>query len=124
MRKLMLFALISAGLAAALAATPARADHKRIAHRWHLRHSMTQSWHGNYYHTSSGYPEPLVVPPTANTQTYLGWGVTQTEVRPIHHQFRRPYPGYMESEGGGFLPTPYWPSHTDQLGVYYIRGPW
>ena len=23
-----------------------------------------------------------------------------------------------------FLPTPNWPSDTQQFGVYYIRGPW
>lgn len=28
-------------------------------------------------------------------------------------------------EGGGmFQATPYWPSHTDQFGVYPVRSPW
>ena len=51
-------------------------------------------------------------------------GVTQTEMMPIYHQFRRPYPGDGAGMGVGFLSTPRWPSHTDQFGVYYVRGPW
>jgi hypothetical protein len=31
-------------------------------------------------------------------------------------------PGYYHR--AGFLPVPLWPSDTNQLGVYYIRGPW
>ena len=56
-------------------------------------------------------------------QTSMGWGVTQTEMRPIYHQFARPYPGDGAGQGVGFLSTPRWPSHTDQFGVYYVRGP-
>jgi hypothetical protein len=80
-------------------------------------------WHGGYYHWQWGQPLALVVPPTANTRGSLSWGVGQTEVNNIHHQFKRSYPG----DGGDFSQfqaTPYWPSHTDQFGVYYIRGPW
>ena len=43
---------------------------------------------------------------------------------PIYHQFRRSYPGPFAGGGQGFYPTPTWPSHTDQFGVYYVRGPW
>jgi hypothetical protein len=97
----------------------------RIQDRWNARHARTQPWHGNFYHTASGYPVPLVVPPTATTQTKWGWGVAQTEVRPIRPQFGRAYRGEAMIEGGGrFHGTPPWPSHTDQFGVYYIRGPW
>ena len=71
-----------------------------------------------------GAPVSLVVPPTANMQTSMGWGVAQTEMMPIYHQFSRPYPGDGEGLGVGFLSTPRWPSHTDQFGVYYVRGPW
>ena len=28
------------------------------------------------------------------------------------------------SGGGVFKATPYWPTHTDQFGVYPVRGPW
>ena len=39
-------------------------------------------------------------------------------VRPAVPRRRRGRPGT------GFMPTPYWPSDTQQFGVYYIRGPW
>jgi hypothetical protein len=65
----------------------------------------------------------LVVPPTAEYQTKWGWGVGNTRVVPIAPQFGRNYPG-PAVPGIGFQPTPRWPSHTDQFGVYYVRGPW
>jgi len=44
---------------------------------------------------------------------------------PLYHQFHRDYPGTMAIGGGAEIyPTPFWPSHTDQLGVYPVRGPW
>ncbi|NLF67652.1 MAG: hypothetical protein GX575_01215 [Candidatus Anammoximicrobium sp.] len=92
--------------------------------------AATQSWHAGYYHTAWGAPVALVVPPTARMQTRMGWGVSQTAVTPIYQQFERPYPGGMTAQGEtapGTLPlrpTPRWPSHTDQFGVYYVRGPW
>lgn len=89
------------------------------------RQSQTYPWHGAYYDAAWGKkPVALVVPPTAENQTHLGWGVGATRVNSIQHQFQRGYPG----PGGGyhsrFLPAPRWPSSTDQLGTYYIRGPW
>ena len=72
----------------------------------------------------------IPVPPTARMQTRWGWGVCQSTMSPIYHQFERPYPGGMTAQGGvmpGVMPlrpTPRWPSHTDQFGVYYVRGPW
>lgn len=92
--------------------------------------AMTQSWHAGYAHTGWGAPVALVVPPTARMHTRMGWGVSQTTMLPIYHQFERPYPGAMGAEGGTTLggmplrPTPRWPSHTDQFGVYPVRGPW
>ena len=80
-------------------------------------------WVGNYYHTMWGQPVALVVPPTAELQTHWNWGVAQTRVTPIWPQFGRDYPGPYAG-GRGFLPTPKWPSSTDQFGVYYVRGPW
>jgi len=79
------------------------------------------SWHGGYRHTAWGGPVALVVPPTAEHHTEYGWGVTNTRVVPIYHQFKRPYYG---GGGGPFRATPPWPSDTTQFGVYYIRGPW
>jgi hypothetical protein len=88
-----------------------------------------QSWHAGYYHTEWGAPVALMVAPTVRTHTRWSWGVAQTNVMPLYHQFERPYPGpVMGAEYGGpaspLLPTPRWPSHTDQFGVYPIRGPW
>ena len=91
-----------------------------------------QSWHAGYYHTGWGGPVALMVPPTARMQTRWGWGVAQSTISPIYPQFKRPYPGAAGGAMGGvmgagtnpLLPTPRWPSHTDQFGVYYVRGPW
>ncbi len=89
------------------------------------RASLT-NWHGNYYDVAWGTPVALVCPPNAGRQTKWAWGVTNTQVVPISHQFGRNYPGPYPAGGGapGFLPTPIWPNSTDQFGVYYVRGPW
>jgi hypothetical protein len=87
------------------------------------RMSQSTSWHGGYYDPAWGSPVALVVPPTAENQTKWSWGVGNTKVVPIWHQFDRPY--YGEGGGGGtFRGTPLWPSSTDQFGDYYVRGPW
>jgi hypothetical protein len=93
--------------------------------------AMTQSWHAGYTHTGWGAPVALVVPPTARMQTRMGWGVSQSTMTPIYHQFERPYPSAMAADGTAvpgmcapLYPTPRWPSHTDQFGVYYVRSPW
>jgi hypothetical protein len=100
---------------------------ERLARRFAAVHP----WHANYYHTEWGQPLALVVPPTVRMTNSWSWGVAQSEMRPLYHQFQRNYPGemvggagLMSAGGGGFYPTPIWPSHTDQFGVYYIRGPW
>lgn len=96
-----------------------------LPNRQALRFSQYRVWHGNYKHWHYQQPLALVVPPTANTYSTMGWGVGQTEIRSLHHQFKRDYPGaYGGGDGSQFRPTPYWPSHTDQFGVYYLRGPW
>ena len=82
------------------------------------------SWHANYFHTATGMPVALVVPPTATMQTKWGWGVSQGTMTPIYHQFQRPYWGGGDGGSGELMGTPAWPSHTDQFGVFYIRGPW
>jgi hypothetical protein len=88
------------------------------------RYAARNSWHGGYYHSAWGMPVALVVPPTAEFQTHWGWGVGNTRITPIWHQFQRNYPGPGFYERGSVRPTPPWPSDTDQFGVYYIRGPW
>jgi hypothetical protein len=91
--------------------------------------AATSSWHAGYYHTQWGAPVALMVPPTVRAHTRWSWGVAQSTVMPLYHQFERPYPGpAMGAQYGDpsnpLRPTPPWPSHTDQFGVYYIRGPW
>ena len=90
---------------------------------WNCGH-VAQPWHGGYYHTAWGSPVALIVPPTAAAQTRWGWGVGQTTVRGIYPQFGRSYVAPHRGAGPRFRPTPVWPSHTDQFGVYYVRGPW
>lgn len=109
-----------------LVASQAEAGGPRVrADKQARYHAQQMPWHGEYYHTAHGYAVPLVVPPTARTHTEWGWGVAQSEVTPLHHQFRRPYFGDVEeSEGYSFHATPNWPSNTRQFGVYYVRGPW
>lgn len=88
-------------------------------------YSAQRPWHGPYAYTPYGQPTALVVPPNVKMHTSYSWGVSQSEMVPIYHQFHRDYPGGMGMIGGGEVnPTPYWPSHTDQLGVYPVRGPW
>ena len=53
-----------------------------------------------------------------------GWGVAQSSMTPIYHQYYRYYPGEMEMTESGLMATPRWPSHTSQFGVYYVRGAW
>jgi len=81
-------------------------------------------WHGSFYDPAWGMPIALVVPPSAANQTHWGWGVGNTRVAPIDHQFHRGYPGPGWYNRRAYLPTPPWPSDTDQFGVYSLRGPW
>lgn len=117
-RKLALCFALAAGALATIAGE-AQAGNRAVA----IRAARTP-WHGSYYETSYGYPIALVVPPNSNFQSHYSWGVAMTEMRPVYHQFGRTYPGdgWMVTEP--FLPTPRWPGHTDQFGVYSIRGPW
>ena len=102
----------------------AQAGRGNVKNRVSLRQSQTQPWHGGYYDSAWGMPVAVVVPPTAESQTHWGWGVGATRVTPNQHQFQRSYPGTGTYNRSWFRPTPPWPSSTDQLGDYYIRGPW
>ena len=125
MRKFWRLFVVAIAAVAPLVAMDAEAGSKARGDK-HARYQAQQTpWHGEYYHTAHGYAVPLVVPPTARMHSEWGWGVAQTEVTPIYHQFRRPY--YGESDEGSstyFQSTPPWPSSTRQFGVYYVRGPW
>jgi hypothetical protein len=68
-----------------------------------------------------GSPVNLVVPPTAEYHTEMGWGVGNSRRTVIRDQFGY---GYADSFGGGYMATPAWPSDTTQFGVHYVRGPW
>ena len=105
-------------------ADTAEAGRRARADRQAASQSERSSWHQPYYHTSWGRPIALIVPPTARTETNWGWGVTQSSVTPIYQQFKRPFPGDEPGEYNELHPTPPWPSHTHQFGVYYVRGPW
>ncbi len=113
-----------AAAAPALAVDPHHGDHAYRADRLARYYAAQRPWHGPYAYTQYGTAVALVVPPTADMHTSYAWGVSQSEMIPIYHQFYRDYPGPALGGGAGFLPTPYWPSHTDQFGVYPVRGPW
>ena len=86
--------------------------------------ASTYAWHGDYYNMQYRAPVALVVPPTAHMHTQYSWGASQNLMYPIHHQFQYGAPGPGNAGLGAFRATPPWPSHTDQFGVYYVRGPW
>ena len=88
-----------------------------------MNFAAMRPWHGQYQYSNWGTPVAHIVPPGAHMQTNYSWGVSQNLMYPIHHQYQRhaPTPGVPQ---GQFRTTPHWPSHTDQFGVYYIRGPW
>jgi hypothetical protein len=120
------FTIILASLLCAAAAEQALAGgyHSNAKRQVAYYSSQTYPWHGDYYDAAWGMPVALVVPPTAENQTKWGWGVGNTRVVSIDHQFRRDYPGEGIFSRSWFQPTPRWPSDTDQFGVYYVRGPW
>jgi hypothetical protein len=113
-------------LAAVLLGTVAMADSAGAFERQLTgrRYAQTQPWHDGYSHPGWGTPVALVVPPTAENQVHYGWGVGATRVTKIYPQFQLGYPGPTHYDVRAFQATPRWPSSTDQLGVYYIRGPW
>ncbi len=122
--KKMLLSLVVAAATLLVLSPQAEAGRRKVANRWSARIAQTMPWHADYYYAPWGNPVPLVVPPTAQMQTTLGWGVAQSGMQPIHHQFGRAYPGQTAGARGALRGTPRWPSHTDQFGVYYVRGPW
>lgn len=127
LRYLLAAATLGAILAAAspaFAVYPHHGYHAYRADRMARFYASQRPWHGPYAYTPYGTAVALVVPPTSKMHTSYAWGVSQSEMIPIYHQFFRDYPGMPGGGGYPFLPTPYWPSHTDQFGVYPVRGPW
>ena len=124
MKRFLILAAAAALLAAWGWTGEAMAGLGTLKSRVAYRQSQTYPWHGGYYDVAWGVPVAVVVPPTAENQTHLGWGVGATRVNPIQHQYQRIYPGPGYYSRGWFRPAPPWPSSTDQIGNYYIRGPW
>jgi hypothetical protein len=123
MRRYFLLVVAAAVLAVGWSQN-AEAGRGSLKNRVAYRQSQTYAWHGDYSDAAWGMPVAVVVPPTAESQVHWGWGVGATRVTPIQHQYQRNYPGPGDYHRNGFRPTPPWPSNTDQLGDYYIRGPW
>lgn len=126
MRKTLLSLAVAA---AAWGATPATSstqagDLYGMTHVWNMNYAQGQPWHGNYYYAPYGQPTALVAPPTVSMRQTYSWGVSQNLMYPVHHQFGRNASIPGAAAPGQFLPTPNWPSHTDQYGIYYVRGPW
>ena len=124
MKRVLLLTLLVLALVVAGAVDVARAFQPGASRGIAARRAQQTPWHGGYYHAAWGMPLALVVPPTAEMQTHWGWGVGNTRITTIYHQFGRNYPGPGYYNRQMFRPTPPWPSDTDQFGAYYIRGPW
>lgn len=120
MRRVLTTSLMGLAAVACLMTPAAAWERPREAAR---RAAACTAWHGPYYHAAWGSPVALVVPPTTEYQTKWRWGVPATRITPIYHQFQAGYPGAVDPSIG-LYGTPRWPSHTDQFGVYYVRGPW
>ena len=95
-----------------------------LTHGWNQQEQAARPWHGEYNNWRWGEPTALVVPPNSAYQTSYAWGVGQVRSTPIHHQFGRHDAGMIGGGEGMFSNTPYWPSSTDQFGVYPVRAPW
>ncbi len=123
-RTLLVAGLFLASFAAVSDRQAHAGDPYAMTQVWSHNFAMDRPWHGGYYQQQYGQPLALVVPPTAHMRQTLSWGVSQNTMHPIHHQFGRSanFPG--AGHQSNFRHTPAWPSHTDQFGVYYVRGPW
>jgi hypothetical protein len=123
---------ICLALAIVMALVAGQAGAVQPHHGYHARradviaryYAAQRPWHGPYSYTPWGGPVALVVPPNAKFHSSYSWGVAQTEMVPLYHQFQRDYPGILQGGTTPLQPTPPWPSHTDQIGVYPVRGPW
>jgi hypothetical protein len=117
MKSQFLSTVVAAAVALTCLEQAAQAGHGRAK-------SPDPAWHGGYYEPEWGMPLALVVPPNAEMQAHYGWGVGATRTTPIFYQYQPGYPNPGYYNRAWFQPVPPWPSSTDQLGVYYIRGPW
>ncbi len=125
MKRYILSVLAVVAMATSVSVPSAQAtDPYAYTQRWSNRVAAQRPWHGNYYYLPYGQPTALVVPPTAHMRQTLSWGVSQNLMYPLNHQFGRNASSPGGLAPGSFQAAPPWPSHTDQFGVYYVRGPW
>ena len=123
-QRMLLAAVVAASMTTLLQQESSAGDPYAQYQVWSHNFSMDRPWHGGYYAQRFGQPTALVVPPTAQMRQTYSWGVSQNLMYPIHHQFGRSANSPGAAGNGMFRPTPMWPSHTDQFGYYYVRGPW
>ena len=97
-----------------------------LTHQWNQSEAAGRPWHGDYNNWRWAEPTALVVPPTAAYHSTYAWGVGQVRSTPIHHQYGRNGAGMIGggADAGMFSNTPYWPSSTEQFGIYPVRAPW
>ena len=94
-------------------------------HAWMQQQAAATPWHGNYSHWRWGTPTALVVPANSSYGSNYAWGVGQTTSTPLYHQFGRGNAGVVQGPGFGMYPSaPYYPSSTNQFGIYSVRAPW
>jgi hypothetical protein len=109
---------------AALAVVPSQA---RAVFPWRYESVSTPyDWHAGYVDPQWATPHALVVPPTACREITYQWGVGSAEqrrIRPTYHGVAGVGSGGYAAYGGAFRPAPIHPTHTDQLGTYYVRFP-
>ena len=123
-RILLAAGLVAASMMVGTDRTAQGGDPLAMTEVWSYNFSMDRPWHGPYYHQMYNQPVAVVVPPTSVMRQTYSWGVSQNLMLPIHHQFGRNATRPGAAGRGSFLPTPPWPSHTDQFGYNYVRGPW
>jgi hypothetical protein len=125
MKREILIALAVAALSSfAGERSASAADPYAYTQLWSNQVAAQRAWHGNYYYLPYGQPTALVVPPNVHSRQTYSWGVSQNLMYPLNHQYGRNASSPGALPAGSFLSTPHWPSHTDQFGVYYVRGPW
>ena len=101
-----------------------QAKKRNRMNRWEREHANATPWNGMYHHQSHNTPLAIIVPPTAATSRSLGWGVSKNVVTPLYHQYQLNTPQSLRTFPGPYKSTPMFPSNSDELGAYYIRGPW
>jgi hypothetical protein len=122
MRKLLTTVALSV---AALSIVPSEAKAANLF-PWRNDYPQVYDWHAGYVDPQWTTPHALVVPPTARREITYQWGPGSAEQRRIRPTFQGVYgvgSGGYAAYGGMYRPAPIQPTHTDQLGTYYVRFP-